>query len=57
MDPGPHNTILDKKIRGQQQELMDVKSQVSDVQQEFKFLKWTMVPMAVGIMIFKCKQS
>ena len=57
MDPGPHNTILDKKIRGQQQELMDVKSQVSDVQQELKFLKWTMVTMAVGIMILKCKQS
>ena len=57
MDPGPHNTTLDKKIRGQQQELMDVKSQVSDVQQELKFLKWTMVTMAVGIMILKCKQS
>ena len=57
MDPGPHNTILDKKIRGQQQELVEVKSQVSDVQHELKLLKWTMVTMAVGIMILKYKQS
>ena len=57
MDPGPHNKLLNNKIRDLKHDLSEVSVQLMKSQQELKFLKYAVAALAVSTFVLKCRQS
>ena len=57
MDPGPHNNILDQRIKKTQSELANAKTELAIVKRDIKHLKYSVAAVTIFYIVRQIKQS